>query len=938
MKTKIIKRGAVLLAIIFAVLATFVLQRMVNTEVVADGTMAKKAPKWERIADRFDQDFQMMVDPATGNVPYERMLDARKAAEELRRDLAGNPSFLPLNWLERGPDNVGGRTRTILIDANDPSGRTVWAGSVSGGIWRTTNIDAPVVQWQAINDLFQNLAVSSIVQDPNNSNNLYFGTGECWGNSDAVSGLGVWSSTNGGTSWQRMVPLDLFANPCINKLLFDATGTLNAATNQGLFTYDLPTNSWTRVNSLANGNNFVDDLELAADGDLYVAVRGNAGGVFRSNDNGASWNPIPTGLPTMNIRRVELACAPSAAGTVYAIYENRAMGMEAQCLNIYRTTNDGTNWTPRSCPGSFGGQAWYNLILAVDPNDASRLWAGGVRLSVSADGGNSWTETGNIHADHHAVVYYAGDSDQILFGNDGGVYKSIDGSAGTPSFIDKNNTYNVTQFYAMALHPDSASNYMLGGTQDNATPKFQNPGINSTTCVICCCDGGWTFIDDDDSQIQIASRQDGGFFLSTDGGSDFSTSIVATDDTRLFITPAEYDDAANVLYHSEIAGWFGRVTDIGGTNTASSDTIAALGGGRITTLQKSPSVANRIYVAASSQVFQVDNAHLAGGTTFTSLNVPPPPMGVGHFISSIAIDDEDENHILITKSNFGVVSILETYNADDGSSATWTEVEGNLPDMPVRWIILHPFDSDQAVIATELGVWTTSDLDGSNTLWFPTNSFGLANVRVDMLQHRPTDNLIAAATHGRGIYTSDYFNLLENCVPDLTINGVPASGVYLAGNDITSDATILAGNSVVYQAGNQVVLEENFEAQSGSFFVATIQECGSDINNQLGEVTAESFADESDFLPQSLVPQLLCYPNPAVFTMKLRVDIPTDEWYEIYVKDIRGMNMATISPSSAGQKGRSEFEINVEQFPNGYYIVVLQTAQGAVNQRFIVQH
>ncbi|MEO0728376.1 MAG: 3-coathanger stack domain-containing protein, partial [Bacteroidota bacterium] len=860
----------------------------------------EEASKWSRIADRFDQDFQMMVDPELGTIPYDRMINAMKIAERKRQDLLQKSGILPIYWEERGPNNVGGRTRAILIDANDPTGRTIWAGSVSGGLWRTTNIDAGAVNWTPINDLFQNLAISSIVQDPTNSNLMYFGTGECWGNVDAVGGLGVWASSNGGATWQQLPPMQAFSSPCVNKLIFDPDGTLYACTTAGLLRYAPSDDSWDTVNIIGAASNWIADMEIAANGDYYVATLGD--GIYRWDSATATWAGVPTGLPTNGFRRIELACAPSAAGTVYAIYADTRDMMSGQCHSIYRTTNSGDMWNQRTCPANFGSQAWYDLILAVDPNDATRLWAGGVGISISDDGGGSWDGLGGIHPDHHAILYYPGSSDQILFGNDGGVYKSYDGAAAAPSFSDKNLTYNVTQFYAMALHPDAGSNYMLGGTQDNATPKFQNPGINNTSCVLCCCDGGWAFIDRDDPSIQIGSTQNGSFNLSTDGGNTFPTNIVAGDNNRIFITPAEYDDDANVLYYSDLPGWLARVTDISGTNSASRDTIPALGGRTITALQESPTVNNRMYFGTSNgSLFQVDNAHISGGTTFTNLNAPG-----GGWMSSIAVDAGDEAHILITMSNFGIVSIWETYNADDGTSATWTAVEGDLPDMPVRWALFHPFDSDQALVATELGVWSTDDLSGANTEWFPTNSFGLANVRVDQLQHRTSDNLISAATHGRGIYTSDYFEQLENCVPSLTINGVVAPGIYMAEVDITSDATVTPGRGVVYQAGYEIVLEENFHAQPGSAFVAAIQDCGSSLESD-GKYELQS-PPASDFHTVIVQPSMSCFPNPATYSMSIQVELPETDWHQLYVKDLRGVTMATIAAPTGTQVGQHQYE------------------------------
>jgi hypothetical protein len=126
---------------------------------------------------------------------------------------------------------------------------------------------------------------------------------------------------------------------------------------------------------------------------------------------------------------------------------------------------------------------------------------------------------------------------------------------------------------------------------------------------------------------------------------------------------------------------------------------------------------------------------------------PDFPTGA---ISSIAIGGSEDT-LLVTFSNYGVSSIWQTY--DGGGS--WREAEGNLPDMPVRWAIYHPYNSKQAIIATELGVWECVDLRQSDPEWIPTIE-GMANVRVDMLRIRENDLTVLAATHGRGLFTATY--------------------------------------------------------------------------------------------------------------------------------------------------------------------------------------
>ena len=126
-------------------------------------------------------------------------------------------------------------------------------------------------------------------------------------------------------------------------------------------------------------------------------------------------------------------------------------------------------------------------------------------------------------------------------------------------------------------------------------------------------------------------------------------------------------------------------------------------------------------------------------------------------VSSIDVDPANANHILVTLSNFGVASVWESTNG----GTSFQNIEGNLPDMPVRWGIFAAANAELSgsgagvggiILGTELGVWTSSVINGTATIWAPNNT-GLANVRIDMLRYRSSDNLLVAATHGRGLYT-----------------------------------------------------------------------------------------------------------------------------------------------------------------------------------------
>ena len=134
-----------------------------------------------------ERDIRMMKDPALGYVPTDRLLKAKQYRDQLWQS-QNNAAIAGVSWRTLGPQNLGGRTRAMLVDANDATGNTIWAGSVGGGLWKTTDITAASPNWTATDDFFTNLAITSIAQNPSATSTMYFCTGEQgYGNADAIS-------------------------------------------------------------------------------------------------------------------------------------------------------------------------------------------------------------------------------------------------------------------------------------------------------------------------------------------------------------------------------------------------------------------------------------------------------------------------------------------------------------------------------------------------------------------------------------------------------------------------------------------------------------------------------------------------------------------------------------------------------------------------------
>ena len=765
----------------------------IRSKYLANKSLSKADLKKILKKDRPDlaklQDYLRTLDPKTGKVPIDAKLQAnietwdRIVANQYRAAIPG------VEWQERGPNNVGGRTRALMYDPNDAANgyKKVWAGGVSGGVWVCNDITQNPPQWQNIDDFWENIAISTIAYDPTNTQIFYVGTGEAWFNIDAVDGAGVWKTTDGGITWNRLnstinfrsITKIVVANNG-NVILGDRSHGLQVSTDGG--------NTWTQKTT-----GWISDIEIAANGYIYAAKYLSTGfarvtdKLYRSTNNGATFTDIsaPLGVGN-NGERIELACAPSDANVIYAIASDHTFtgGGTGNIQWFKKTTNGGTSWTNVTIPTYVNqstcatttthftrGQAWYDLILAVNPTDPNHVVAGGVDLHRTTNGGTSWSPisywTGNcypyVHADMHAITYKPTSSTELLVGHDGGISWSGNITAASPTFINKSDNYNVTQFYAVAMAPGATTQYFLGGTQDNGSNQINGLGLQPSV-EVTGGDGGFCFIDQTDPCIQITAYTNNSYYKSTDGGQTFTALGTQDPNTGEFINPADYDDNNDLLYScnsghtggADVARW----TVPGGAR--SNLTITAVGTNTVTHIKVSPyspSGTTTLYVGTNAgQVIRIPNAHT--GTSFAGTVLSNATMHAQGSVSCIEFGTS-ENEMIVTYSNYGVQNVWYTNNG----GTTWVSKDNGhgLPNMPVRWALFNPNNTQEVLLATETGVWSTNNITAapSPTFWEPS-VVGLANTRCDMLQIRSSDKLVAIASHGRGIFTTSIFGTFAN--------------------------------------------------------------------------------------------------------------------------------------------------------------------------------
>ncbi|MCB9263630.1 MAG: T9SS type A sorting domain-containing protein [Lewinellaceae bacterium] len=717
----------------------------------------------EHILEALEYENRITQDPALGYPPLERLAKALKKTKELQQYYAGRSpeGILESHWRERGPNNIGGRTRVIHIDLNGPERKAIWAGGVSGGLWKTDDITASRPEWYKVDDYLDNISIGALAQDPNEPDIFYLGTGELYG---GISGFALFRSENGGKDW-AVLPATTNGNFQFTQALFvhPQTGDVYAGTTRGLYRSNDRGGSWQKVLGAGAGafEDAIHDMAYhKASGTIYVSTTSN---IFKSASGDlSSWENLTAGTNfTGGFSRVEIAVSQGSPHFLYAVGNSGGNGS-----GVHRLAEGSTFWDVYSAPISNDGENWtrgqggYDLEIEVDPFNGQRIIIGGIDLYVSENGGFSFNQlsdwTGSplqfVHADQHKILFDEEKQGVAYFGNDGGFFRTFNGGG----IIQAANTnYNVTQFYAADLHPESLRDYFIGGTQDNGSLQLSRFGIVGARTV-GGGDGFYAHIDQDEPLYQLISLYYGDYSLSIDGGASFGTGV-NTDGG--FVNPSDYDDEANILYAQTNTGDFyrwNRETAIGGIIDIAGQEVS------VTHVRVDPNVPNRVYLGAGSgRIFRIDDAHLGNAVNATVM-----ALGSSGSVSSIDIERGNPDHLLATLSNYGVTSVYESTNGGQ----SWTACEGNLPDMPVRWGIFNPNDASQAIIATELGVWATAQLTGSQTEWVPpVPGTGIPLTRVSMLQARQSDKVVLAATYGRGLWTSDLFS---DPIPAITGNQV----------------------------------------------------------------------------------------------------------------------------------------------------------------------
>jgi photosystem II stability/assembly factor-like uncharacterized protein len=286
-----------------------------------------------------------------------------------------------LAWTERGPSNVPGRTRGLIVDPDDASKNTWYAGSASGGVWKTTNGGQ---LWTNITPDLNNLATTVLAMAESNHQIIYLGTGEGFGNVDYVTGNGIFKSTDRGASWSYLNGTVDFGN--INRIIVDPSNAniVLAAADFGIYRSTDGGSNWTQV---YNSFDIQDLRSTPGNFQVQYATR-NGVGVIKSIDGGVTWNLSNNGMSPSG--RIEIAISPVNTNRIFASAEGTQSGSES---DLFFSDDAGATWSLINVSFNGGvvdflsGQGWYDNTIACDPFNADIVYFGGaalMRVSLSA--------------------------------------------------------------------------------------------------------------------------------------------------------------------------------------------------------------------------------------------------------------------------------------------------------------------------------------------------------------------------------------------------------------------------------------------------------------------------------------------------------------------------------------------------------------------------
>ncbi len=672
-----------------------------------------------------------------------------------------------LNGQTSGSQPVSGRITGV---AGDPSNPLVdYIAAAGGGVWKTVDGGN---SWTSLTDTQATTFMGAIAVAPSNGQVIYAGTGEASNSGDSGYGRGILVSQDGGASWTLTTAGGALDRQAIARIAVDPTNPAVAYAavadfaanglyngNTGIWKTTNYGASWTNTTAAVGLDNYAPYSDVVLNPTnpsvIYAAIGrydGNSpnNGVIKSTNGGATWAYVGTTLPKGTTDgTIKLAISPTNPNVVYASIANGYnSGTFGALKGVYRSADAGATWTlEANTPNYLGGQGWYDNVIAVDPTDptGNTLYAAGQlnynnntnAIIESTNGGASWFDltTGadgkGPHTDHHAMGFDA--SGRLLDGNDGGVWRLDSKTLGSVHWTDLNSGLQTIQFTGIATDPSNA-NVAYGGAQDNGTSKF----INSTSWnLLAGGDGGFTRVDHNSPSTIYQEYTGLSLYRSDNGGQSFvyAGNGLSTSEAAEFYVPFILDPAnqsrvlvglSHVYESTNKGASYRSIGGVGSTGWTSTSTISSIA-----------TYGNTVYVATDDNKLLVTTND---GTTWKDVS----PAG-GHHYKDITLDPSNPQVAYAVVDSFTSANVVETTNG----GTSWTTITNGLPAVPADSITLGMLGPVQTLfVGLDTGVYATPT---ASIAWTRLGT-SFPNVQTVSLDYDPAAGLLAAGTHGRGLF------------------------------------------------------------------------------------------------------------------------------------------------------------------------------------------
>ena len=760
----------------------------------------------EQIAD-YQRQIRKGINEASSTYKKGYLIEAYNKAIK-RSSSRKSVSSINAVFTERGPNNVPGRSRGIAID---PTNSDRWfIGTVGGGLWKTEDRGTT---WSSLTDYkIPNLSTSTVVMSQTNPNVLYVGTGEPFGNLDAIGGSGVFKTTDGGATWQNLESTIFFGD--VGRIIINPADDNNVVISTELGIYRTTDGGTNWLKTYSGGN--VQDLDVnPTDFNIqYGSVNGV--GIVKSVDGGVNWLlAFDTSIENPSHARFEMDVSEVNPSVLVVCAYSASGGIVSTNTDLYVSRNSGSSFINLKASANaiddrldlVGGQGWYDNIVLAHPFNENIFYVGGVELfKVTINNDNTFTAlemaatnqnqnlnqlNTNVHVDQHGLKAIKGSNNQfqLVLTNDGGVTLSnlsTDPGVAQGNWTDAVAGKNSTQFYGAAKQ-NGFDNY-LAGAQDN---------------------GCWISLGDDSSknkeyvdvfggdgfEVIWHYEKPGDFLVSSQNNvigryTNYNYSgFSRLSEGPIFYTKLANSDSNPDVVFSVSGGGVYRSTDFG-VNWNLISMPSSFTSNATSSLNVKVSMADPNTVWAGSAMTESGSfvLHVSkdNGQTFRGVGAYDNPSGNHNlYISGLGTSYTEKNRAYALFSSSLVPKILKT----EDLGVTWEDITGfagggllnnsGFPNVAVHSVLEMPFDKDIIWAGTDIGIFQTEN-GGEN--WNIISEFP----PVATFDMKIVNDQVVIATHGRGIWSATIAELA-----DFTPAKFLANPEIAAGQNIENDKALI---------------------------------------------------------------------------------------------------------------------------------------------------